>query len=144
MTLSACGEGSKQTPSSTKVSQLSPVQYENYQRLGAYVKAVSQIEARASHSANFGLAVTNLRRLIAGLSALSPPPQLTASHERLLKGFRGELTTSLEYEAGQKAHNAAASNKARQKNAEAEQATRAALAEDVAEVRKCEGDRFSC
>jgi hypothetical protein len=144
--LSACGGGSK--TSSTQASQLSPAQYENYQRIGGYLKAGYQLELAAyrppSEHKNFAQAVTRLRTLIGGLGALTPPPQFKESHEKLLTSFRSELATSLAYEAAQRAHNAAALNHASQQNLEAEQASKAALVEQVAELRKCEGDRFSC
>jgi hypothetical protein len=141
--MSACGEGSK--TSSAEGSQLSPVQNKNYQRMSGYTKAVHEIVSQpAAAPTNFAKAVSSLRTAIGELSSLHPPQQLRAAHENLLRGFRGELATSLAVEAGQKSHNAVAINSARHANSEAEQVAIQGLAEDATEMRKCAQDRFSC
>jgi conjugal transfer/entry exclusion protein len=141
--VSACGEGSK--TSSAGVPQLSTVQYKNYQQISGYTKAVHQIVSQpAAAPANFAKAVSSLRTAIGELSSLHPPQQLRAAHENLLRGFRGELATSLAVEAGQRSHNAAAINHARHQNREAEQVAVQGLAEDATEMRRCINDQFSC
>jgi hypothetical protein len=142
-TVSACAEGSK--TSSAEGQQLSPVQYKNYQQISGYTKTVHQIVSQpAAAPTNFATAVSNLRTVIGELSSLHPPQQLRAAHENLLRGFRGELATSLAVEAGQRSHNAAAINHARHENREAEQVAVQGLAEDATEMRKCVHDQFSC
>jgi conjugal transfer/entry exclusion protein len=141
--MSACGEGSK--TSSAEGSRLSPVQYKNYQRISGYTKAVHEIVSQpAAARANFAKAVSSLRTAIGELSSLHPPQQLRAAQENLLRGFRGELATSLAVEAGQKSHNAVAINRGRHENSEAEQVAVQGLAEDATEMRKCVHNRFSC
>jgi len=141
--LSACGEGSK--TSSADGTQLSPVQYKNYQRISGYTKAVHQIVSQpAAAPTDFAKAVSSLRTAIGELSSLHPPQQLRAAHENLLRGFRGELATSLAVEAARKSHNAADITRARHANTEAEQVAVQGLAEDASEMRKCAQDRFSC
>jgi conjugal transfer/entry exclusion protein len=138
--LSACGGGSK-----TSSSQLSAVQYQNYQRISGYTKAVHQIVSEpAAAPTSFAKAVSNLRTAIGELSSLHPPQQLRAAHENVLRGFRGELATSLALEAGQKSHSAVAISHARHENRAAEQVALRGLAEDASEMRKCAQDRFSC
>jgi hypothetical protein len=142
-TMSGCAEGSR--TSGAEAPQLSPVQYNNYQRISGYTSAVHQIVSPpATGPTNFAKAVSNLRTVIGELSTLHPPQQLRAAHENLLRGFRGELATSLAVEAGQKSHNAAAVNHARHLNSEAERVALQGLAEDATEMRKCAHDRFSC
>jgi hypothetical protein len=141
--VSACGEGSK--TSSAEAPQLSSVQYKNYERISGYTKAVHQIVSQpAAAPTSFAKAVGNLRNVIAELSALHPPQQLRVAHENVLRGFRGELTTSLAVETGQKSRDAAAIIHARHENKEAERLALQGLAEDATEMRTCAHDRFSC
>ena len=143
--LSACGSGSGSTTSS---ASLPPVQYENAQRIGAYVLAVNKINAPFNHPptepTNLAKGAQLLRTAVAELGVLTPPPQFQAIQAKLLKGLHGELAAFAELEAAKRAHNAVALSNAESKNVAAGEVVRAALAEVEPVVRGCEQDKFTC
>jgi hypothetical protein len=129
-------------------ASLPPAQYENAQRIGGYVQAVNKLNAPFTHPptepTNYAKGAQLLRTAIAELSALTPPSQFQAAHEKLLKGFRGELAAFAGLETGKRTHNAVALSNAEAKNVQSSEVVRSGLAEEVAVLTRCQHNNFSC
>ena len=137
--LSACGESSKTS------SALPPVQYENARRIGAYVLALSKIEAPFAHPPTASATPTKAAQLertaIAELSSLSPPSQFQAMHAKILAGHREELA---QFEIAKRTRNTVALSNAEAKNAHASEQVQAALVEAQAVLERCKQGNFRC
>jgi hypothetical protein len=143
--LSACGATSGTTSTSTK---LSPTQYDNAQRIYGYVVALNKVEAPFTHPpsepTNYAKARYLLEANIRELVSLTPPSQFRPTQDKFLRGLRGELATTAEFERGKRTHNAVVVNNAEAKNVEAERVVREALAEGEAMLTRCKRSNFSC
>jgi hypothetical protein len=142
--LSACGGRSSTTSKATP----SPTQYDNAQRIHGYVLALNKVEAPFTHPpsepTNYVKAGRLIRTSIAELASITPPEQFRSTQAKLLRGLRGELATTPEFERGQRTHNAITTNNAEAKGVQAEHVVREALAEGEEVLTRCKRDNFSC
>ena len=149
--LSACSEGARTSSTATvsrNAPQLSKAQYENAQRLNAYVVAFERILTPLSHQpanpTDYLAAGRTLRAATKSLAALVPPPQFRTSHDRVLAGMLSQLALNPRFEQAARAHDASGLHNAGVKNARQGEAIRAALSEYAQEITACQQRKFSC
>ena len=139
-----CGSSSTTQSSSTP----SPTQYDNAQKIGAYVLALNTIEAPFRKPPADPTDLARARRLLQSslrkLEALQPPEQLRATHARLIRGQRGELRALSVMERARAAHDAVKVNNAEAQDVAAEHVGREALVQSDAVIEKCKRNGYSC
>jgi hypothetical protein len=142
LVLAGCGA------TTTTRTTLPPGQYENAQRILGYAKAMREAMAPSTHPpaepTNYVASGRELQTGSSRVSALTPPPPFTTSHEHILHGLLGQLAINGKLEQAARAHNTVAiSNDVAGLQPFAEK-IRAGLAESNEVLERCARSRYSC
>jgi hypothetical protein len=127
---------------------LPPGQKENALHILGYAKSLRETMTPFTHPpagpTNYAAANRELQAATSRLSALTPPPPFSASHERILHGLLGQLALGGKLEQAARSHDTLAITNLVAKLQPYAESIRAGLAESNQVLRRCVRSRYSC